>query len=71
MGQEGLSLLSALMYLLNILSNAQRQKEELSITLSDQTRFAVKRKVARVCYTERLLQLKSQQIQRCGTFPED
>lgn len=49
MGQEELSLLSALVYLLSILSNAYRQtdfvlQEELRITLNDQTGFAVRRK---------------------------
>lgn len=49
MGQEELSLLSALVYLLSILSNAYRQtdfvlQEELCISLNDQTGFAVKRK---------------------------
>lgn len=51
-------MLSSLVYLLNILSNAYRQtnfvlQEELSITLSDQTRFAVKRKTRGLrVYTE-------------------
>lgn len=49
MGQEEPSLLSALVYLLSILSNAYRQtdfvlQEELGIPLNDQTGFAVKRK---------------------------
>lgn len=48
MGQEEPSLLSALVYLLSILSNAYRQTDfvlqELRITLNDQTGFAVKRK---------------------------